>query len=61
MHIFRHADCFPIISTFSIIDIAWSELYPCIQWMRPFAEAVHEQGLVEVRLFDKVLVVLCYE
>ncbi|XP_046843024.1 G1/S-specific cyclin-E-like [Xenia sp. Carnegie-2017] len=37
-----------------VTDIDWSELYPCIQWMRPFAEAVHEQGMVEVRLFDKI-------
>ncbi|XP_028392483.1 G1/S-specific cyclin-E-like [Dendronephthya gigantea] len=37
-----------------VTDIPWSELLPCVQWMRPFAAAVREQGTVNVRLFEKI-------
>jgi hypothetical protein len=41
---------------FFSLDIAWPDLFPCIQWMKPFAAAVQEQGTVDIRLFEKV----CY-
>ncbi|CAB3980819.1 G1 S-specific cyclin-E1 isoform X1 [Paramuricea clavata] len=37
-----------------VTDIAWPDLFPCIQWMKPFAAAVQEQGTVNIRLFEKV-------
>ena len=37
-----------------VTDISWSELSPCVHWMRPFAAAVREQGTVTIRLFEKI-------
>ena len=33
---------------------SWEELFPCIQWMKSFADVTMEKGVVTLRSFDNV-------
>ncbi|CAL1294473.1 unnamed protein product [Larinioides sclopetarius] len=37
-----------------VSGLSWTELLPCVSWMRPFVEVAHENGPVFVKVFDDV-------
>jgi len=40
---------------FSIIaGHKYEELFPCIQWLSPFAKAIHQQQVKPIKHFEKV-------